>query len=70
MTMTFKILEAEAMTTRLTWKVNILGYRNEFSNKIKDFFVPCGCRSLDLAATDAAKSSIIKVTLSGKIQRL
>jgi hypothetical protein len=70
MVSTFKILEAKATTTRLTRKVNILGYSIEFKNKIKDPFSPCSCHRLDLVATDAAKFSVPKVTLFGEIQRL
>uniref|UniRef100_A0A1B6LKZ1 DUF4371 domain-containing protein n=1 Tax=Graphocephala atropunctata TaxID=36148 RepID=A0A1B6LKZ1_9HEMI len=34
------------------------------------FFVPCGCHSLNLVVSDAAKSSVPTVTLFGTIQRL
>ncbi len=34
------------------------------------FFVPCGCHSLNLVISDAAKSTVKSVTMFGVLQRL
>lgn len=54
---------------------NMKGKHSGLQKRIIDqnkraFFVPCGCHSLNLVVSDAAKSSVPTVTLFGTIQRL